>query len=120
MPIRIEQIAEKGYILVDQTGEITVAEIDESRPRIRQSVAENGVLRVLVDVRGTANKLSTIEYFSVTERYVAEGFPRPRAALVCRPDQFGDVSFIESVAVNRGLPLKVFISEEEALQWLLR
>lgn len=119
MPIKFQLIADTGYVLVNQTGEITVAEIDQARPRILELATAGGAMKILVDVRGTTNKLSTIEYFSITERTAKADLPRPRAAFVCRPDQFGDVSFIETVAVNRGLPLKVFLSQEEALHWLL-
>jgi hypothetical protein len=119
MPYRIEAIREEGYILVAHHGESTVDEIEEARHKVLEFSVEQRLSRVLVDVRGVINTLSTSDHFLVTEGHAKLDSHRPRAALIGRPDQRDDLKFIETVAVNRGMPLKAFSTKEDALKWLL-
>jgi hypothetical protein len=41
-----------------------------------------------------------------------------RVALLVGPGTADDQSFLETVAVNRGIPMKDFTEESEAMKWL--
>jgi hypothetical protein len=119
VPYRIEAIRDEGYILVVHHGELTVDELEDARQKVLELGVEQRLSRVLVDVRGVINTLSISDHFFVTEGHAKLGSHRPRAALIARPDQRDDMRFIETVAVNRGMPLKAFSTKEDALEWLL-
>jgi hypothetical protein len=118
VPYIIEAIREEGYILVAHHGEATVDELKEARQKVLELSAEQHLSKVLVDVRGVINTMSTSDHFLFTEGHAKLGSHRPRTAIIGRPDQRGDVKFIETVAVNRAVPLKAFSTKENALKWL--
>ena len=118
MPYQISQNSDP-YIRVTWSGVITPADIQISTIEVFGRTVEDGLDKVLVDVRSITNTLSTSDLFFTTEAQAKLGPPRPHAALLGRADQKPELEFIESVGVNRGMPLKSFTSEPEALAWLL-
>ena len=118
MPYRIEAIPEEGYILVAHYGESTVAELEEARQNVLALSAEQSLSKVLVDVCGVINTMSTFDHFTFTEGHAKLSSHRPRTAIIGRLDQRDDVKFIETVASNRAVPLKAFSTKEDALKWL--
>ena len=120
MPYNIEVKEREGYILVDQSGEVSVTEVDEIRTRVFELVGIHRLLKVLVDVRKITNELSVTESFNVTVDHVKfkTSFPKPRACLIVRPDQYEAAKFIQTVGENRGLPIKTFTDLDAGLRWL--
>ena len=121
MPYRIEIKKDPDYILVDQFGEVNLDEVDEIRIRVFELVAARGLSKVLVDVCKVTNDLSVTDSFNITLDHLKfkTPFQKPRACLISRPDQYENTKFIETVAVNRGLPIKAFTDPEEGLKWLM-
>lgn len=78
---------------------------------------EMGVSKVLIRAPVVAVKLSTMEIFAAAERIVQS---KLRIAFCVSNHEASqrDVSFFETVAVNRGGSVKFFESESEALDWL--
>ena len=122
MPYRIELKQDQGYILVEHFGEVNGEEVDDIRTEVFGLVARSGISRVLVDARKISNDLSVTESFNITLGHVnvQTPFPKPRACLLVRPDQFENGQFIETVAENRGLPIKSFTDLDAGLEWLLQ
>jgi hypothetical protein len=79
-------------------------------------IRESGIKKVLADTRGQDFKPSTINIYEF-------GMLLPRnvmIAVVVSKDQptARDVSFLDDVAFNRGVTMKLFASRAEALVWL--
>ncbi|MCU0304229.1 MAG: hypothetical protein MUC56_09260 [Thermoanaerobaculales bacterium] len=84
--------------------------------------ASSGRDRVLIDIRAMRGGLDTLETFDVAGRQIpAQAGVRSivRAAVLDRPDNLARIGFFETVAVNRGLNLRVFANEARAIGWLL-
>lgn len=89
--------------------------------------AKHQALRVLVDLRGLSGDPSTLERFGTgtlfASKYmaarVAGRIPTCRFAFVGTPPLIEAKRFGETVAVNRGVPLRVFFDPTEARKWLL-
>lgn len=75
---------------------------------------ETGICRVLVDVRKQTRMASTFELFNFGSQ-----LPRSIAFAVLFDIHFEDHHFIESVAKNRGMIVKMFDSEQDAIEWLM-
>lgn len=76
---------------------------------------ETGFCRVLVDVRKQKDLADTMTLFNF-------GTHLPRSikfAVLCELN-IEDHRFIESVAINRGINVKDFDSEKNAIEWLKR
>lgn len=121
MPYKIEIISDPGYILVDQSGQADVDEMDVIRRDVFEHVRKYGLLKVAVDVRKLTNEFTISEFFNITVDNVEHKteFPKPRVCLIVRQDQEENARFVENVGVNRGLPIKYFTDKEAALKWLL-
>jgi hypothetical protein len=88
---------------------------------ITTSCRERGVFRLLIDVRTMTGKLDTLETFDVAGRGIpnrTEARRLVRSAILDRTENIERIRFFETVAVNRGLRVKVFDDEAEAVRWL--
>lgn len=80
---------------------------------------EHGVKRVLCDERNLQYALGTMGIFQAAEHVAATAPKIARVALICAPESFEDGRFWETVAVNRGLQVRVTPDYDKALSWLM-
>ena len=83
---------------------------------------EQGTRNLLVDTTkwtGHASP-STLERYTVAEAFTHAARSAVKLALVVRPEMMDPDKFEVTVARNRGLIGDVFVSEKEAVEWLLR
>lgn len=74
--------------------------------------------KVLCDERELIYSLGTFDSFE-SAKYISELAPDiAKVAIVCRPENIEDADFWETVAVNRGLHVRVFKTLAEAESWL--
>jgi hypothetical protein len=74
--------------------------------------------RILCDERDLVYSLGTLDTIE-SAKYISEIVPRiAKVAIVCNPKQVEDGEFWETVAVNRGLEVRVFIDPGDARVWL--
>lgn len=103
---------------VKWSGTISPAEIQASSVAIIDRAKREGFRKIVVDVSAITNQLSLADLYFSTEAQAKLGPPRPRAAIFGRPDQEQELRFIENVGTTRGMPIRTFTSEAEALNWL--
>ncbi|NJN64359.1 MAG: hypothetical protein HC882_05375 [Acidobacteria bacterium] len=85
---------------------------------VADAAAKAECSRVLCDETELEYALTTIDTFE-TARILADRAPRlAKVAIACRPSQIDDARFWETVAVNRGLRVRVFASLAEAEAWI--
>ncbi len=92
----------------------------QMRDRVRQQQVAQGGQSVLLDLRQTILKITTLDVFAIASSH-RDVFPVeiPFAVLI-RPATFipGDARFLENVLVNRGTVAKVFTDEAAARTWM--
>lgn len=75
--------------------------------------------RILCDERELEYAIGTLDTYEYA-RFLAQKAPRVgRVAIVCRPEQIENGEFWETVAVNRGLKVRMYTDIDEARAWLL-
>lgn len=116
MPENLRIDRERGIILVESRGAVSVADIRASIEAVETIFTEEGLDKTLVDAR------TQDQPPSITELYeIASNLPRGiRIALLTSsgtPAEDG-LRFLETVAKNTGLEVRVFLDEDEALRWL--
>jgi hypothetical protein len=85
---------------------------------VLQAAIEADCDRVLCDERELTYALDAFDTFKSAEM-IAMAVPMPgRLAIVCGPDSLPDAEYWETVAVNRGLAVRVYAEVEPALAWL--
>jgi hypothetical protein len=108
----------KGFLLVRHEGEVTASEARAARMEAIGLVRENRISRIVVDLREVTGEADSDELRLVMEGNAEVKPPRPHAAVIVREDQYPKLRFIEDFAVSRGMPIRVFVAENEAMSWL--
>ena len=116
MPEEVTYDSETQLIRVRSWGRCTIQDWESSKAQVLQINAEHDCNRLLVDLRVQEAAPKTMEIFQFVDRW-----PRSvRVALLVGPGTLIDQTFLETVAVNRAIPMKNFTEEREAMAWLNR
>jgi hypothetical protein len=122
MSMKLEICPDLAFLRVRAVGEFSLEEAGRTFLEMLEAVARHKVRKVLFDGRGLVGEPKTMERF-----YYGEFAARAVAASAVPRTQFGYVleeplrdpwRFGESVAVNRGMFVKTFDNQEDALEWL--
>lgn len=93
-------------------------EVQQYGMSIIEACGQYNVTHVLCDETDLEYRLSVIDTFQ-SAQFIAEQAPViAKVALVCSEKFIADASFWETVAVNRGLTVRVFKKVEDARYWL--
>ena len=95
-----------------------MAEHEEARTKALDSLSSEGWTRLLVNACAV-EPLSVREDFEFTSDHAMQFDPRIRTAIIHSADEAERFRFIENVATNRGVQMRAFLEESEALDWLL-
>ena len=116
MPDEVHVDEERGIIKVESYGIVSTEDIENSIGKVREILTERGLNKILVDTTRQETVPGTAALFDLFST-----FPRNlKAALLSRESQITveDLRFVENVSVNRGIFVRVFHTEDEALGWL--
>jgi len=109
-----------GYLHAVVTGKNSRESVLRYVEEVGRECAARGCVRVLIEERLEGPRLGTTDIF----RIATQGSQRARGALEALA--FVDVNaesrsmdFAETVAVNRGVPVRVFSTVDDAVSWLL-
>ena len=112
-------IAEKeGYVRFDYTGEFSQAAGKQCIDAMVEKCRQVQIRKALLDCRQMTGEIPVFEGFMVVLHGRKMRDVISQTALVGREDQMFADNFIENVAVNRGVNLKLFTDIEEAIDWL--
>ncbi len=119
MAIQFTTIVDENTLVVHATG------FDENLSQVRNyglaiinAAKEHGVTRVLCDELELEYRLGTFDTYEAAAFISSQAPSVSRAAIVCRADSLADALFWETVAVNRGLVVRVFKEIAPAKAWL--
>ena len=126
MSLKTEIQPEAGYLSVTVTGKFSLKEAEQSFLDTLEAVILHKSMKVLMDGRTVTGKPATIERFfygkfsaNSVKAYKSRGvsaattFAYVLKVPVLDPQRFG-----ETVAVNRGMHVRVFDNLEAAFDWL--
>ena len=126
MGLRLKISTESRFLRVKVTGNFSLFEAKRNFITVLKAVARTKARSVLLDGRGIAGNPSMIERFyygtfaaESVGKFTARGVSRAtRFAYVLEEPVLDPRRFGETVAVNRGMWIKVFDNENDALAWL--
>jgi hypothetical protein len=126
MSMRQEMRPDGDLLMVCAMGEFSLGEAKQIFLEMMEAVALHATKRVLLDGRTITGNPRTIERFFYGE-FAAQTVAQHRTQTPSAATRFAYVlsepvldpqKFGETVAINRGMPVKVFDSLEEAIHWL--
>ena len=121
MAIRYEIKTENGLLRVKVTGkDDNLEQVLDYGMAIIEAALSNRCSKVLCDETELVYALGTFDTFQAA-RFISEHAPDvAKVAVVCSPENIIDADFWETVAVNRGLFVKVFKNMADAENWLMK
>lgn len=116
----------KGYLEVKIEGLFDLPSSHSVTDAILGSIEKYQAAKVLVDFRGITGDVEPLERFHYAENFavkylellLAGRIKHPRLAFLGHSPQFDPHRFDETVAVNRGVPLRSTDDPREAWDWL--
>jgi hypothetical protein len=125
MSILQEMHFESGVLKVDVRGEFSLQEAKRTFLEMLEAVSRYRAEKVLLDGRTLKGKPEDLERFYYGEfaaeetiRLLKEHGSAPKFAYVLKEPIRDPRKFGETVAVNRGMNIKVFEAPEDAFEWL--
>ena len=99
-------------------GNINLEAIKEYAKEIKKTVSKHNCKHFFNDLRKANLDLSTMHIYNIPNLLIQLGIDHSwRIAIVVLKDS-EDYSFFETVAVNRGHIVKLFMDPDEAMNWL--
>ena len=112
---------ENGIVRVVARGELVKESGEEIITKARMTAAEHQY-HILCDVRQAEVKVSIADWFFLPRTLPVYKNNKTRiikTALIISPrNQESEYRFYETVAQNEGMNLRVFLKEEEAVEWI--
>jgi hypothetical protein len=116
MPDKICVNESAKIVEVVSSGTLTRQDMESTKSRVQQILAEKAIDRVLID---TTRLESVPAMFDIFEAFstLPPGF---KIAILVTPSSeiVKDVNFAQIVGGNRGTTIKICIDQNEAVQWL--
>lgn len=117
---------EKDYLLVTYEGEITLNVVTEYAPRIIIAIEHHKCMKMVEDLRLASFKMDTKEIINMqsfqADYLTSRGIPftQVKRALVVDENLIPprDLTFFETLSVNRGQKLKIFTDMIKAIKWI--
>ena len=108
------------YLHAIVTGLNSVENVVSYLQQLRKECDARGCFRVLIEERLEGPRLRTLDVFQIASQGVV-GASRMDAMAFVDVNAEGDLmKFAETVAANRGLPMRLFTSVSDARKWLQR
>jgi hypothetical protein len=116
MPEKIQVNEDLGIVELESSGKVTKQEMVESISQLREIFDKQGIYKVLVDATRQDKMPSTFDIYELFSTYPRE----IRLAVLIQLSQAtaDDITFGETVGVNRGVRMKTFCEKKQALKWL--
>ncbi len=107
-----------NYLCLKLTGDQTYDDMVKARDAVKESLLVNNLKRVLVDTTGLISSMGQVDDYKFASGLQETFNFTTKIAFLILPDFFEKYKFIENVAYNRGINLKVFTDKSEAIKWI--
>ena len=110
-------IQKETYIRFDVTGDFSEVKGKQCVDAMVEACSQVQISKALLDCRNMTGEIQIFESFKVAEYGVKMRGIISKIALLGREDQMHPDNFVENVALNRGVNLKIFTDVEAAIDW---
>jgi len=122
MAIKSEVENVGDYLRMKSSGTLdSVEEVELYMDTIRLAALSKGVKKVLLDERNLMQMQDAHEAYELSESEATRltALAGIRLSSVCNPDNYDLNKTYETFLMNRSLIFKVFLDEQEAIDWLI-
>ena len=115
----IERVKDANYVRLSLFDELSLTDHEIARTEAALALTENGWNKLLIDAVHAKPKMSAFDNYDFTKEHQLHFPVSLQTAIIHHPDATEYFKFIEDLAVNRGMELKLFTDEIQAIDWLL-
>ena len=117
---KIEVFDKEGYVYINFLGDWLKGQGDQILGEILELVLASQHKRAIVDYSesGRMDSDKTMDYTEAKNASTLPDVHKCKFACLFRPEEMERFHFWETVALNRGIRMKVFGVEQDALTWL--
>ena len=119
MTYTVKQVNDSKYIILELTGEVTMKDHESGRADANLALSATGWSRLLVDATRIDANMSVTDDYKFTSEHPLNHPQVVRIAVLHRHEEYDRFRFIENIARNRGVNLKLFNDRVVALKWLV-
>ena len=119
MQYEVVYVDDADYVSGTLTGDLTEKELNAARAEMNEQLAAKNCRRLLVDATRVPQMRSVFADFKFTAEHQTELPLGTSHAVVIQPEHEEHMQFVENVAQNRSVNLKLFTDKTEAIDWLL-
>ena len=121
MSYELSYTHEPDYLHIQATGIRTVENLIAVAIDFLTESDKHGYRKILVDYRGMTGGLKIIDLYTVGTKNLSElwrTISHPKVSVIDWEDNRERFEFMENVAVNVGVNLRMFTDVDEAMEWL--
>ena len=111
---------DRELIMVRVSGDLTAQTVTELTIEVGAVAAEHGIIRLLFDMREASEKATDLDAFFLAANPEKRGMEKQYRRAIVHDGRDRSYGFFETVSVNRGNTVKVFVDVDKALEWLLQ
>lgn len=115
---RLEFERRSNYLLVRVTGHNSAETVGQYLQDLKDECQKQQCFRVLIDEQLAGERLDVGEVFAIASDGAMDSMGLFQAIAYVEPKMGEMGGFAENIAVNRGMPVRMFATVEEADQWL--
>jgi hypothetical protein len=112
------QVLEGDILSFELRGPMTLDGLRSAGAAIAKTCVERAVPRALADARRQTGDLSILEWHGLAAGFEGSWPPGVRLAVLDHAERLKPDRIMETTARNRGIDVRVFTEEREALAWL--
>ncbi len=118
MQFDVVYIESPGYVSATLSGDVVDEVLKTARGEMNSKLLAHDCKRLLVDAGGVSHMQSIISDFEFTAEHRTKLPPGTRHAVVIKDEHRPHMQFVEDVAQNRSINLKLFTDRNAAIEWL--
>jgi hypothetical protein len=116
--LQIEEMP--GYLKARFIGAGATEEVERQFELLAKKCKSSKKNKLLLDFTEVPAEISLVDRYELGKRTLVFAQYKCKVAAVCRPELHDSQRFLETVAQNRWVELRVFKNVEDALEWLLK
>jgi hypothetical protein len=120
MSVQLQIDEMPDYLVARFDGASTTEEAEQQFKLLAEKCKCTNKNKLLLDFTGIPADISLADRYAFGKLTLFFAQYKCKVAAVCKSEQHGSTCFIETVAQNRWVDLRVFTNVEDALEWLLK
>jgi hypothetical protein len=120
MSVQLQIEEAPGYIKARFIGAGATEEVERQFEALAEKCKSSNKNKLLLDFTEVPADISLVDRYDIGKRTLVFAQYKCKVAAVCKPARHDSQCFLETVAQNRWVDLRVFTNVEDALEWLLK